>query len=150
MRLRAAHALDAGAVGAILDAFARETAWMPKDTSGAEAIAYAGKMIDLGWVRVAEAEGQVLGFVARNQCEVNALYVAAEARGLGVGQALLAEAKAEATQLELWAHQANTLARGFYLAQGFVEVETSAGARNDEKLPDVRLVWQGSKTEKAA
>lgn len=48
-----ARPLDAGAVGAILHDFETGTPWMPKQHSGAEAIAFGAAMIDRGWVTVA-------------------------------------------------------------------------------------------------
>ena len=63
------------------------------------------------------------------------------ARGRGVGKALLDTAKARSDRLELWCFQANAGARRFYAREGLAEVERTDGAGNDEKLPDVRLVW---------
>lgn len=73
--------------------------------------------------------------------EISALYLAPAARGRGLGKALLDEAKGQG-RLSLWTFQANPGARAFYRREGFREVEFTAGAGNDEKLPDVRLEWQ--------
>lgn len=141
MILRAADPCDAGALGAILAGFARETAWLPELWSGAETIGFCDRMIARGWVRVAEA-GKVLGFLARDEEEVVALYVARQARGRGVGARLLAEAQSSARRLELWTFAANVPARRFYLRHGFSETGRSDGTRNDEGLPDIRLTWE--------
>lgn len=141
MILRAATDLDAGAVGALLGGFAERTAWMPRLYTGAEDIAHAGEMIRRGWVTVA-CKPSVVGFLARDGAEVNALYIAPEAQRQGIGAALLGAAKAASARLELWTHQANAEARAFYAAEGFAEVEMTDGAASDEKLPDVRLVWE--------
>ncbi|QEW21846.1 putative acetyltransferase [Marinibacterium anthonyi] len=53
LALRPARPLDAGAVGEILHRFETETPWMPKQHSGAEAVAFCATMIDRGWVSVA-------------------------------------------------------------------------------------------------
>ncbi|MGB3313945.1 MAG: GNAT family N-acetyltransferase, partial [Albidovulum sp.] len=82
----------------------------------------------------------VEGFLAHRAGEVDALYVSAGARRRGIGSALLAAARVGAGPLSLWTFQANDAALRFYAAQGFVEAERSDGARNDERLPDVRLV----------
>lgn len=143
--LRAATPLDAGAVGAILHGFNRDTAWMPKLYSEAETISFAGVMIDRGWVRVAERETgrkTVIGFIARDGAEICSLYLTPEAQGQGIGVQLLEEAKAQSSVLELWAFEANEDARRFYIREGFHEVTRSDGARNEEGLPDVRLRWQ--------
>ncbi|WP_321831583.1 GNAT family N-acetyltransferase [Thalassovita sp.] len=147
--LRAATPLDAGAVGAILHGFNRDTAWMPKLYSEAETISFASVMIDRGWVRVAECETDrqaeretVIGFIARDGAEICSLYLTPDAQGQGIGVQLLEEAKAQSSVLELWAFEANKDARRFYVREGFQEVARSDGARNEEGLPDVRLRWQ--------
>nr|WP_272490663.1 GNAT family N-acetyltransferase [Mesobacterium pallidum] len=137
--MRAATPLDAGPVGAILTDFAEATPWLPRLHSGAEDIAFAGRMIDRGWVTVAE-KGAVLGFLAQDGEEVACLYTATP--GKGIGKALIAHAKSGQGRLELWTFQANARARRFYRREGFAEVATSDGAHTDEGLPDVRLVWQ--------
>jgi len=43
--------------------------------------------------------------------------------------------------LQLWTFAVNEPARRFYRRQGFVEVEQTDGAGNEEREPDVRLVW---------
>ena len=52
-------------------------------------------------------------------------------------------AKAGRDRLELWTFQANTRAIAFYRREGFVEAARTDGSGNDEKLPDLRLVWIG-------
>lgn len=71
------------------------------------------------------------------------LYVAPELRGRGLGDELVALAKQRRPRgLELWTFQANGPARRFYDRHGFVEVELTDGARNEEREPDARLVWE--------
>jgi ribosomal protein S18 acetylase RimI-like enzyme len=144
--LRPARSTDAGKVGAILSAFVDGTDWMPRLHSRAEDVAWAGVMIDRGWVTVAEDDnGQVAGFIASEGGFIHALYVAPGPRR-GIGRTLLDAAKTKADRLELWTFSANAQARRFYERQGFAEVETSDGAGNDEGLPDVRLVWHKEST----
>lgn len=70
------------------------------------------------------------------------LYVSPERRGRGIGDRLVELAKSERPLgLELWTFQANALARRFYARHGFVEVELTDGAGNEEREPDARLVW---------
>ncbi|MBY6082009.1 GNAT family N-acetyltransferase [Ruegeria arenilitoris] len=140
--LRPARSLDAGAVGEILHGFARENDWMPELHTGAEAIAFCGRMIDKGWVTVAEQGGKVAGFLAVDGTEVHCLYLSPAARNQGIGTQLLDSAKAGRRELALYAFQANTGARRFYERHGFVEVARSNGADNDEQLPDIRFVWR--------
>jgi len=141
--LRAARPLDAGVMGDILHCFQRDTDWMPDHHSGAEAIAHCDVMIALGWVTVAEYAGAVVGFLARHGEEICALYLAPGARGTGVADLLMAEAKARSPRLWLRVIEANTRAHRFYLRAGFAEVARGDGAENDEKLPDITMVWPG-------
>jgi len=140
--LRAARSTDAGAVGGILTEFAATTEWMPNLHSGAEDIAHAGAMIKRGWVTVAEANGGVIGFAACDGADLDALYVAAKARGQGAGTAILEHVMDQHDRLSLWTFQANEGAQRFYLRHGFAEVQRTDGATTDEKLPDVRFEWQ--------
>lgn len=144
--LRLATSLDAGAVGAILSEFVDTTPWMPRIHTRAEDLAHAARMIDLGWVTVAEQGNQVVGFMARDGIELNALYVAQTTQNDGVGSALLAYAQAAVEHLDLWTFQANAGAQRFYLRHGFTEALRTDGASNDEKLPDIQLVWHRKDT----
>jgi len=139
--IRDARPLDAGSVGAILTQAVREHRWMPLLHSAAEDIAHVGHLIDLGWVRVAD-NGAIRGFLAREEEFVHALYVARGARGSGVGRRLIEDAMAACARLELNTFVANVGARKFYDRLGFDEAWRTDGAENDERLPDIRLVWQ--------
>ncbi len=140
--LRKARSTDAGKIGAILSEFTRTTEWMPPLHTGAEDIAHAGRLIDRGVVTVAERDGMVVGFAACDDGDLDALYVAANARGQGVGSALLDHLKSAHDTLTLWTFQANQRAQKFYVRHGFAEIERTDGAGNDETLPDIRYTWQ--------
>lgn len=144
--LRKGRSTDAGKVGAILSEFASTTSWMPQLHTGAEDVAHAGRLIDKGWVTIAQtpnAQGpdSVVGFAACDGTEVDALYVTKAARGKGVGTALLGALQQRHEKLTLWTFQANKRAQKFYERHGFKEIARSDGARNDEKLPDVQFEW---------
>lgn len=136
-----ARTLDAGAVGHILSVSNDAMPWLPRMHSAAEEIMYAGDMIEAGWVRVAKQDGKVVGFIARWEGEVHALYVLPEAQDNGVGTALLEDAKAEADVLALWSYQANSPATRFYGLRGFKETTRTDGSENDAGLPDIRFEW---------
>jgi len=140
--LRPARSTDAGTTGEILHGFTRENDWMPNLYSCAETIAFCGRMIDRGWVTVAEAQSGVIGFLAREGTEIQALYLAAPARGQGFGTQLLDDAKSGQDRLALYAFQANSGACRFYERHGFAEVARGDGSGNDEHLPDIRYVWR--------
>ena len=138
----AARPADAPAIGEILSSWIDETDWMPRIHRRADEQAFAADLVARGWVSVARQRGRVVGFLARDGAEVVALYVACEARGQGVGTALLARAKRRTHRLALWTFQFNHAAQAFYLAQGFHEAGRTGGAGNDEKLPDIRYAWE--------
>lgn len=142
VELRAARSTDAGAIGDILHAFNRDTAWMPDLHSAAETLSFCGTMIDRGWVTVAVVAGSVRGFIARDGAEICSLYVAQGDTGQGIGRHLLEAAKRDAERLELRTFVANTGAQRFYLRHGFVEAGRGDGQRNDENLPDIAYVWE--------
>lgn len=144
--LRAAWPTDAGKLGAMITEAVVANPWKPVLHSGAEDISHAGRMIDRGWVTLAEDEtGQIIGFIALEACYVHSLFVTSTAQGQGVGTMLLEHAKSQADSLDLWTFQANTGAQRFYKRHGFVEVEKTSGADNDEGLPDVRFQWSKPK-----
>lgn len=136
-----ARTLDAGAVGEVLSAANDALPWLPRVHTRAQEVMYAADMIDAGWVKVARQGRDVVGFIARARHEIHALYLAPGAQGLGIGRALLAEAKAARTHLGLWSFQANARAARFYRRAGFVEVTRTDGAGNDAGLPDIRFEW---------
>lgn len=140
--LRAAQPTDAGRVGAILSGFIDGTPWMPRIHTRAEDLAHAGDLIERGWMTVAEADGQVMGFLARDGQVVQSLYVDLAARGRGFGTALLTFAKAQSPVLTLWTFAANDPAQRFYSKHGFAERARTDGAGNDEGLPDIEYIWR--------
>lgn len=142
IELRAARSTDAGTIGSILSEFVAKTTWMPQLHTQAQDIAHAGAMIERGWVTVAVQDNKVIGFAARNQTELNALYVAHQMRGQQVGTRLLEHLKEQTDVLSLWTFQANQPAKTFYLKHGFRDVERTDGAGTEEKLPDIHFKWQ--------
>lgn len=122
--------------------FARQTIWLPRIHTAAEDIAHADAMIVRGWVTVAEHAGRIAGFIACKGGELDALYVADDARGQGIGSALIGGLKNRHKALTCWTFQANTPAISFYRHHGFAETARGDGSANDEGLPDLTLHWQ--------
>lgn len=133
---------DAGALARVLGDWVRETGWMPVLHSREEDAAFVAGLIRTQVVRVARAGGQPLGFLARRGGHVDALYLSPAARGAGLGARLLDEVKVAEAVIDLWAFQANQRALAFYRREGFDEAERTDGSGNDERLPDVRLIWR--------
>lgn len=95
------------------------------------------------WVAVAEEAGEtVVGLLALSDGELEQLYLDPARRGQGIGDSLVELAKQQRPRgLELWTFQVNAPARRFYERHGFVAVEWTDGARNEEREPDVRYAW---------
>lgn len=94
-----------------------------------------------GTVWGALEEERVVGFIAFREDWIDHLYVSPGAQGRGLGAALLAVAKAAHPRLCLWTFQGNLPARRFYERRGFVLVEETDGAANEEREPDARYRW---------
>ncbi len=140
--LKPARKADGAAIGSILSGWIDETDWMPRIHTREQDLEHGCMLVDVCNVSLARSGDQVVGFLARQGDEIQALYLARDARGQGVGARLLEQAKGQAEQLALWSFQANCAALRFYLWHGFVEDQRTDGAGNDEGLPDVHLVWK--------
>ncbi|MEO1662787.1 MAG: GNAT family N-acetyltransferase [Pseudomonadota bacterium] len=95
-------------------------------------------------VRIVEIENDIAGFIAFCGDWLNHLYVHPDFWGRRFGSLLLEDAKATSKRLQLWTFQRNTAARAFYERHQFLEVERTDGAKNEERTPDVRMVWAAS------
>lgn len=94
-------------------------------------------------VWVATADAAVVGVLALQDDWVEQLYVLAEWSGRGVGSRLLDRAKGRSPGgLQLWTFVSNEAARAFYEQRGFTVVEQTDGSGNEERLPDLRMVWR--------
>ena len=90
--------------------------------------------------------GDPVGFAAWDEQWLDSLYVRPGHRGRGVGSALLDLVRAHRPDgFGLWVFAANEPARAFYARHGLVELEHTDGAANEERTPDVRLVWPGER-----
>jgi len=142
VRLVAAREKDAVALAGILWDWAAETPWIPKLHGRSETEVFLERLISRMEVTAIRNWRGTHGFLAREDEMIHALYLRPRVRGQGWGARLLDHVKARSDTLTLWAFQANDGARAFYRREGFVEVEETDGAGNDEKLPDVRMLWR--------
>ena len=102
----------------------------------------AGVLVPTHDVWVADVDGVVVGMLALSDGWLDQLYLDPGWRGRGLGDRLVALAKGrQPNGLQLWTFQVNEPARRFYRRHGFAEVERTDGAGNEEREPDVRLVW---------
>ena len=84
----------------------------------------------------------VLGVMALTPGWLDQLYIDPPASGRGVGRRLLQTAKQRnPSGLRLWTFETNVWARRFYERHGFVEEERTDGSGNEERAPDIRLLW---------
>ncbi|MEU3553022.1 GNAT family N-acetyltransferase [Streptomyces fragilis] len=92
---------------------------------------------------VAVAGGETAGVMVLEGAELAQLYLAPEWRGRGLGDRFVALAKELRPEgLRLWTFQVNERAARFYERHGFVAVERTDGAANEEREPDVRYAWR--------
>jgi GNAT superfamily N-acetyltransferase len=138
--LRHATPGDAPALGAILSDWIDETPWMPRLHTRQEDQCFVAGLIATAMVWTDSGQS---GFIARSGAEVPALYLARQARGRGLGAALLGAARTDCDSLALWTFQANTRAIAFYQREGFAVAARTDG-ENDEGLPDIHLIWRRS------
>jgi len=94
-------------------------------------------------VWVAEADGQIVGYIAFKPGWISHLYIHPDHQGCGLGPELLAKALEDGTARELWTFQQNARARRFYEMRGFELVRLTDGADNEEKTPDALYRWAG-------
>jgi putative acetyltransferase len=143
--LRDAVAGDAAALAAILTGWKEDTDWLPDLHSAAQDREFVAGLIGTQRVRVALQGDRAAGFLALDRGLITALYVAEGARGQGLGSDLLTDAKAQGRHLTLWCFQRNEDAQAFYAGRGFTVARRTDGSGNEERLPDVCMVWTARK-----
>ena len=93
---------------------------------------------------VAEVDGAVAGYALVERSWLAHLYVHPSHARQGIGSALLDVVKAVRPDgFGLWVFVSNEPARRFYARHGLVELETTDGSANEERAPDLRMVWEG-------
>ncbi|WP_322882814.1 GNAT family N-acetyltransferase [Sinorhizobium medicae] len=141
---RVAVPADMAACAAILNRWIDATPWMPRVHPEDDVERhYRESVFESGPVIVADCRGEIAGFLALSGGgHVTALYLDERYRGLGIGAALIREAKRRAeTGLELWTFENNRDAQRFYEREGFVPVRRTDGD-NEEGLPDILYRWR--------
>jgi GNAT superfamily N-acetyltransferase len=93
-------------------------------------------------VRVADVEGEIIGFASRDGSWLMNLYVKPGWTGHGVGAQLLAAMLANATSatpvLRVCTFSRYARSRHFFEKNGFTAVASGDGAGNEEHEPDIR------------
>jgi GNAT superfamily N-acetyltransferase len=143
VELEVATPADAEAIAAVFGA-ARAAAmpWLAVLHSAEEDRRFFARAIADSAVLVVRRQNRPVGFIALHDELVAHLYVHPDRQREGIGSALLDAAKAHRPGgLRLWTFQRNVGARAFYARHGFTEVELTDGSGNEEREPDVLLVW---------
>lgn len=89
-------------------------------------------------------DDRLIGVIAFRDGFIEQLYVLPGFQGRGAGGALLSVATRGQDRVRLWTFQKNAGARRFYERKGFVAIELTDGARNEEREPDVLYEWVAS------
>ncbi|HZX07591.1 GNAT family N-acetyltransferase [Kribbella sp.] len=117
---------------------------LPPAIHTAEQVAgwFADVLLPDGETWVALDEDRIVAVLTLDGDDLDQLYVAPEAAGRGVGSVLVDLAKdLRPGGLALWTFQTNLRAQSFYRRHGFREVRRTDGSANEERAPDVRMVW---------
>ncbi len=144
MILRPARPDDASRIAAVMrTTFRISLPFLPDLHTAEQDLRYVSShLMPETTVWVAELAGEIVGYVAFRSDWIDHLYIHPDHQGQGIGPALLAKALEDGQTKQLWAFQQNARARRFYEARGFVAVEFTDGAGNEEKTPDVRYEWR--------
>jgi len=87
---------------------------------------------------------QLIGFIAFRERWIDHLYILPSSQRRGIGTALLQVAQELKQELNLWTFQRNLAARRFYERHGFLLIDETDGARNEEKEPDALYRWRST------
>ena len=99
-------------------------------------------LVPSGDTWVATMGGTIVAMLALHGEDLDQLYVAPQAQGLGVGSRLVEAAKRLSPGgLGLYTFQVNARARRFYERRGFVADAFGDGSGNEEGQPDVHYRW---------
>lgn len=97
------------------------------------------------WIAESPRSTSPIGFAALEGDWLHSLYVLPGWTEQGVGSSLLDLVKAiRPGGFALWVFESNARARSFYARRGLVTVRRTDGAGNEEKTPDIQLIWPGA------
>jgi GNAT superfamily N-acetyltransferase len=97
-------------------------------------------------VWVAEVDGAVAAYARFTKTWLDDLYVDPDRQGQGLGSALLALVTSlRPDGFGLWVFESNVPAQRFYARHGLVVTERTDGSGNEERAPDLRMEWSGTR-----
>jgi len=141
--IRRAGLADLPACAAIINDYVDATLWLPR-THSRETIEgfFTAELLEKRAVWLAELDGEIVGYMSSAGGFVYALYLAPQARGLGIGPMLIERARAASPgRIELTVFEPNLDARRFYEREGFVEVPEGRKEDTDEGIPTLLMRW---------
>jgi GNAT superfamily N-acetyltransferase len=139
--LRPAIGSDAAAIATMMRASLNAFDWMPVLHAPEEDLFFIRDIVlPRQQVTVAEADSEIVGFIAVSGDWVEQLYLDPAWTGRGMGSRLLIDATAALPVVKLHCFQANTGARRFYERHGFRAEAFGDGTTNEEGLPDILYV----------
>ena len=87
---------------------------------------------------------QLIGFIAFQENWIDHLYILPSFQRRGDWDDLDSRRTGQAQELSLWTFQRNLVARRFYEQHGFLLVDETDGARNEENEPDALYTWRSA------
>ena len=144
IELAPADPRDAPAIVRVFSEARSGMTYLPVVHTAEEIMEHFTNLVHLGHCWVAKDQESIVGFMEVRTGWLNHLYVAPESQKMGIGKALLDQAKVIAqTALQLWMFEDNKGAIRFYEREGFVleEQRDMHTAVNEENLPDRRYGW---------
>jgi ribosomal protein S18 acetylase RimI-like enzyme len=144
--IRRGGAADGPAMAKIINDWIDETEWMPRIHSH-EAIEgfFTPEILSKRTILLGERlGGKIEGYLTlRPEGMIAAFYLAPAARGKGLANLMMTEAKRlHPDRLELGVMEPNARARRFYEAQGFIEIPEGRKTDTDEGIPELLMRWE--------
>jgi ribosomal protein S18 acetylase RimI-like enzyme len=143
--IRTGSIADGPAMAKIINDWIDETDWMPRIHSR-EAIEgfFTPDILSKRVILIGERNGAVEGYLTlRPEGMIAAFYLAPAARGRGLANLMMTEAKhLHPDRLELGVMEPNARARRFYEAQGFIEIPEGRKTDTDEGIPELLMRWE--------
>ena len=96
------------------------------------------KMLPHSLIKIAEIEGNIVGFIGMNETKIEGLFVNSNFQSRGIGHSLIEWAKTRNEVLTLNVYQKNQRALKFYLKEGFVIREQLI----DEETGEIEFLMQ--------
>ena len=145
--IRRATTADLPACAAIINDYMDDTPWLPRVIDHQAIVEmYSPALLDKRIIFVAEDNGEIAGYLSMDHKAgfIHAIYLRSDARGRGLGKALLDAAKeARRGGFELTVFEPNLNALRFYVREGLVEVPEGRNPDTPEGVPTLLMRWQG-------